>query len=208
MTKKKKTIIIFALVLLVLIVIAGIILAVTPAEGCVTVWYRAGDIVVPITVENVSRIEHYYLYEELYQVVVWQYDALVPVVFTPFDYVSHRKALFSDIPIVEVHNNVYHTYDNVLQGVKYGLRKNFVQEKYEEYFGRPPTEQELYIEMDKLIQKVQLEQLDVRLQHYPESVCYRLGVLCGRPANAFENAVIKLLLRCGMDPNRIIGLLV
>lgn len=178
--------------------------ALTPARDEVTVRYRAGDITVPITIDNVSRIEEYYLYgEELYQVVVWQNDALVPVVFTPFDLVSYRKSLISPLPVVQVHGDMYHTYDNVLQGVKYELRRAFVIEKYNEYFGRDPSEAERYLEMDKLIMKVQLEQLDVRLRHYPEAVIYSIGQADGT-VGAIGDQIIRLLLTCGMEPSRIV----
>lgn len=131
---------------------------------------------------------------------------LVPVVFTPFDYISHRTAVFSSIQTVKIFDEVYHTYDNVLQGLKYELRKNFVIEKYQELFGREPTKEELCLEMDKLIQKVQLEQLEDRLSHYPEAVFYSITQLRNSKPNGVETALIRILLWLGTEPEQIVGL--
>lgn len=178
----------------------------TPTNDSVTIRYLAQDISVPQVIQNVKRIEEYYLYDELYQVVIWQENSLVPVVFTPFDYISHRTAVFSSIQTVKFFDEVYHTYDNVLQGLKYKLRKNFVMEKYQELFGREPTKEELCWEMDKLIQKVQFEQLEVRLSHYPEAVFYSIAQLRNSKPNGVETTLIRILLWLGIEPEQIVGL--
>ncbi len=179
----------------------------TPPSDAVIVRYRAGQITVPTVIRNVERIERYYIRGKLYQVVIYEKDAMVPVVFTPFDYVGSRKSLFSPIPVVRIHDEVYHTYDNVLQGVKYGLRKDFVIEKFQDYFDRLPTEAELYLEMDKLLMKVQLSQLDERLRHYPEAVFTKINKQYNREPGTTRQWVICQLLSLGVPPERVIALL-
>ena len=202
---KRKRMILFIILAVLAIATFGVF-AFTPASDEVIVRYLADDVSIPITIDNVSHIEEYYLYDdELYQVVVWQNDVLVPVVFTPFDLVSYRTSFLSGIPVVEVYGDVYHTYDNVLQGVKYELRRAFVIEKYNEYFGRDPSEAERYLEMDKLIMKVQLEQLDVRLRHYPEAITYAVSQR-GGSVGGFGEEFIRLLLTIGVAPESIVNM--
>ena len=179
--------------------------AVYPKRDAVIVRYRASDITVPMKVEHVERMERYFLEGKLYQLIVYERDKLVPIVFTPFDLVGYRRSLISAIPVQDFHDTVYHTYDPMLQEIKYGLRKVFINEKYEEYFGRPPTEYEYYFEMDKLVQKVQLEQLDERLVHYPEAIYHTIeSIPSGRPLHWPEKLLIRCFLRCGASPQWIL----
>lgn len=189
--------------LLILLCIMVCFVLFTPENNSVVVYYQAQDIKVPIFIENVNRIDRYYLYDSLYQVAIWQEGELVPIVFTSFDYVGMRFSLLSGISIADIYNATYHTYDNVLQGVKYQLRKDYIFEKYNEYFGRLPSKEEFCLEMDKLIQKVQLDQLDTRLKHYPEAIYF--SVLQKKESLSLsEKFAIKSLLSLGAAPSEII----
>lgn len=189
--------------LLILLCIMVCFVLFTPENNSVVVYYLAQDIKVPIFIENVNRIDRYYLYDSLYQVAIWQEGELVPIVFTPFDYVGMRYSLLSDISIADIYNATYHTYDNVLQGVKYQLRKDYIFKKYNEYFGRLPSKEEFCLEMDKLIQKVQLDQLDTRLKHYPEAIYFSI-LQKKESLSLSEKFSIKSLLSLGAAPSEII----
>ena len=114
-----------------------------------------------------------------------------------------RFSLLSGISIADIYNATYHTYDNVLQGVKYQLRKDYIFEKYNEYFGRLPSKEEFCLEMDKLIQKVQLDQLDTRLKHYPEAIYFSI-LQKKESLSLSEKFAIKSLLSLGAAPSEII----
>ena len=65
-----------------------------------------------------------------------------------------------------------------------------------QYFGREPSEAEFNEELEKLIEKVQLADLEARISTAPEAVIYRINTLRDKPlTEAEEKRVIKMLER-------------
>ena len=167
-----------------------------PKDGCVTVWYRTGGAVVPMTIDHVERVREYFVHGERYQVVVDVSDAMVPEVFTPWEIVNYRLPIGSDIEVAAYTDQVYHTYDPYLQGWKNEQRKAFIRAGYQECLGREPTEEESNLALAIMIQKVQLDQWKERLEHSPEAVVYRIDQTRTEPLTAGQQQrVIRMLER-------------
>ena len=173
-----------------------------PAANTVVVRYRNQDVVIPMTIENVVQTKAYIVHGKLYQVVVYEKDALTPVVFTPMEIVDYSCG--DGIVQLSFEDQVYHTYDPFLQKIKSDLRKSFIMEKYQEYFGREPSEQEYNEALEKLIEKVQLKDLDVRLQYAPEAVMYRVSESGTKPLSARKQKRLIRMLERGDSPDQIV----
>ena len=173
-----------------------------PAANTAVVRYRNQDAVIPMTIENVVQVKTYIVHGELYQVVVYEKDALTPIVFTSMEIVD---CLCGDgVEQLTFEDKVYHTYDPFLQGIKSDIRKTFIMEKYAEYFGRAPSEQEYNEALEKLIEKVQLKDLEVRLRYAPEAVMYRIGASRAKPLSAREQKRLVRMLERGESPDQIV----
>ncbi len=167
-----------------------------PKGDSVIVWYRTGGAVVPMRIDNVVEVREYILYGERYQVVVYEKDAMVPEVFTPWEIVKYKLPLCSDIEFVTYTDTVYHTYDPYLQGWKNEERKKFINDSYSECMGREPTEEEFNLALAIMIQKVHLAQWKVRLEHSPEAMIYKINTLIDEPLMpAQQNRVTRMLER-------------
>ena len=106
---------------------------------------------------------------------------------------------------IEVYEDqVFHTYDPFLQQTKNELRKAFIYEAYEKYFGREPTEEEFNLELEKLIEKTQLEDLEARISTAPEAVVYRINQQRDRELADAEVARIKRMLEDGKSADEIV----
>lgn len=173
-----------------------------PQADQVIVYYRNQDIVMPMTIDDVVSVREYYVHGELYQLIVYEDGALTPVVFTPFEIVSYTAG--GDVAIEVYEDQVFHTYDPFLQQTKNELRKAFIYEAYEKYFGREPTEEEFNLELEKLIEKTQLEDLEARISTAPEAVIYRINQQRDRELTDAEVARIKRMLEDGKSADEIV----
>lgn len=174
----------------------------TPQADQAIVYYRNQDIVMPMTIDDVVSVREYYVHGELYQLIVYEDGALTPVVFTPFEIVSYTAG--GDVAIEVYEDQVFHTYDPFLQQTKNELRKAFIYEAYEKYFGREPTEEEFNLELEKLIEKTQLEDLEARISTAPEAVVYRINQQRDRELTDAEVARIKRMLEDGKSADEIV----
>lgn len=173
-----------------------------PQADQAIVYYRNQDIVMPMTIDDVVSVREYYVHGELYQLIVYEDGALTPVVFTPFEIVSYTAG--GDVAIEVYEDQVFHTYDPFLQQTKNELRKAFIYEAYEKYFGREPTEEEFNLELEKLIEKTQLEDLEARISTAPEAVVYRINQQRDRELTDAEVARIKRMLEDGKSADEIV----
>lgn len=173
-----------------------------PQADQAIVYYRNQDIVMPMTIDDVVSVREYYVHGELYQLIVYEDGALTPVVFTPFEIVSYTAG--GDVAIEVYEDQVFHTYDPFLQQTKNELRKAFIYEAYEKYFGREPTEEEFNLELEKLIEKTQLEDLEARISTTPEAVVYRINQQRDRELTDAEVARIKRMLEDGKSADEIV----
>lgn len=173
-----------------------------PQADQAIVHYRNQDIVMPMTIDNVVSVREYYVHGELYQLIVYEDGALTPVVFTPFEIVSYTAG--GDVAIEVYEDQVFHTYDPFLQQTKNELRKAFIYEAYEKYFGREPSEEEFNLELEKLIEKTQLEDLEARISTAPEAVVYRINQQRDRELTDAEVARIKRMLEDGKSADEIV----
>lgn len=173
-----------------------------PQADQAIVYYRNQDIVMPMTIDDVVSVREYYVHGELYQLIVYEDGALTPVVFTPFEIVSYTAG--GDVAIEVYEDQVFHTYDPFLQQTKNELRKAFIYEAYEKYFGREPSEEEFNLELEKLIEKTQLEDLEARISTAPEAVIYRINQQRDRELTDAEVARIKRMLEDGKSADEIV----
>lgn len=173
-----------------------------PQADQAIVYYRNQDIVMPMTIDDVVSVREYYVHGELYQLIVYEDGALTPVVFTPFEIVSYTAG--GDVAIEVYEDQVFHTYDPFLQQMKNELRKAFIYEAYEKYFGREPSEEEFNLELEKLIEKTQLEDLEARISTAPEAVVYRINQQRDRELTDAEVARIKRMLEDGKSADEIV----
>lgn len=173
-----------------------------PQADQAIVYYRNQDIVMPMTIDDVVSVREYYVHGELYQLIVYEDGALTPVVFTPFEIVSYTAG--GDVAIEVYEDQVFHTYDPFLQQTKNELRKAFIYEAYEKYFGREPSEEEFNLELEKLIEKTQLEDLEARISTAPEAVVYRINQQRDRELTDAEVARIKRMLEDGKSADEIV----
>lgn len=174
----------------------------SPAEGEAVVWYRNQDVVMPMTLGGVTRVRAYHVHGELYQLVVDQQDALTPQVFTPFEIVRYEAG--EGVPVETYEDRVYHTYDPFLQQTKSELRKAFIYDAYETYFGREPSEAEFNEELEKLIEKVQLEDLEARISTAPEAVIRRIEQQRGEALDEGGIRRVKRMLARGVTADEIV----
>lgn len=172
-----------------------------PAPNTAVVRYRNQGVVMPMAFENVVRVREYYVHGELYQVLVDQKDALTPVVFTPFEIVDYTAG--EGVEIESFQDKVYHTYDPFLQQTKSEIRKAFIAEKYQQYFGREPSEAEFNEELEKLIEKVQLSDLEARIRTAPEAVVYRINALRDKPLTEAEQKRVNRMLERGQTADEV-----
>lgn len=175
-----------------------------PAEDSVVVRYRSGGAVIPMTIDHVERVREYIVDGERYQVVVDIAGAMVPEVFTPWEIVDYKLPLRSTIECVTFTDQVYHTYDPYLQGWKNEQRKATIHAYYEAYLGREPSEEEFNLALAILIQKVQLEQWKVRLEHSPEAVVYRINQWRDEPLTSTQQGRVVRLLERGETIENIV----
>lgn len=173
-----------------------------PQADQAIVYYRNQDIVMPMTIDDVVSVREYYVHGELYQLIVYEDGALTSVVFTPFEIVSYTAG--GDVAIEVYEDQVFHTYDPFLQQTKNELRKAFIYEAYEKYFGREPSEEEFNLELEKLIEKTQLEDLEARISTAPEAVVYRINQQRDRELTDAEVARIKRMLEDGKSADEIV----
>lgn len=173
-----------------------------PQADQAIVYYRNQDIVMPMTIDDVVSVREYYVHGELYQLIVYEDGALTPVVFTPFEIVSYTAG--GDVAIEVYEDQVFHTYDPFLQQTKNELRKAFIYEAYEKYFGREPSEEEFNLELEKLIEKTQLEDLEARISTALEAVIYRINQQRDRELTDAEVARIKRMLEDGKSADEIV----
>jgi len=173
-----------------------------PAANTAVVRYRNQDAVIPMTFENVYEVREYFVNEKLYQVLVYIEDVLTPVVFTQLEIVDY--AYGDGIEFKHIDNEVFHTYDPILQSTRNGPRKEWVTEKYLEYYGREPSEREFDLALDKLIQKVVFADLEARLSSSPEAVAYKINSLRGKQVTTAEQKRIVRMLERGDSVEEIV----
>lgn len=206
---KKRWILLISIFVLILAAVGGILYADSfPTGDSVIVWYHTGDAVVPMQIDNVVEVREYILYGERYQVVVYIRDAMVPEVFTPWEIVDYKMPLHSDIEFVTYTDTVYHTYDPYLQGWKNEQRKQFILDTYNECLGREPTEEEFNLALAIMIQKVQLEQWKIRLEHSPEAMVYQIDRLRDEPLTPTQQKRVTRMLERGESIETITGVFV
>ncbi|MEG2216140.1 MAG: hypothetical protein RRZ24_03105 [Clostridia bacterium] len=163
--------------------------------------YQNQNVMIPMTIENVVEVKTYIVHDAPYQVVVYEKDALTPIVFTQNELVDYR---IGDGVMTQIFTDkVYHTYDPFLQQTKNALRKTFIMDTYQHYYGREPTEEEFNNALEKLIQKVQLKDLQVRLLMAPEAVFYRINMGRTKPLTIVQQKYIEKMLEQGKTVEEI-----
>jgi len=159
--------------------------------------YRFGGEIITQYLEDVVVITEYRHNNAVDEVVFSLRNGKDYVVNAPLivDYTFSTKPTFERRQVL---NKVYYRYDPYLQGEKQQWRKELVEENYQKYAGRLPTEAEWLEALNELTRGVEPFQMERWIQYSPPAIRYfiktQFEILVGRaPAETEEQQYFKRL---------------
>jgi hypothetical protein len=168
--------------------------------------YKFGRAINTHYLDNVITVSIYRRPEAIDQVVFTQQNTDYYVLNADV-LVDYRLAPDSTIEKKEVMNALFNHYDPYLQGVKQEMHREWVTEQYQQYAGRPPTDEEWLAALNELTRGVEHYQMQRWIEYSPPAIEYwlnnRLPQLIHRTLNENEKSHLTELLQAGITYDQI-----